>query len=409
MRVLIRDARVLTLAGGERPRRAHVGALGALDRHDVLVDGDRILGVGPSGSVGDGDRVIEARGRVLMPAFVDAHTHACWAGDRLDEWELKQRGASYLELLEAGGGIMSTVRAVREASEDELAVRLAARLNHMLVEGTCTVEVKSGYGLSTEHELKMLRAIERAAATWPGTVIATACIGHAIDGAHGAFVERTITETLDAVHEAHRRVAIDAYCEQGAWGLDDCIRLFERAIDLGHACRVHADQFNAMGMTPAAVRLGMRSVDHLEATPGAELRELAESSTYGVMLPCSGFQVDGRYANGRAFLDSDGALVIATNCNPGSAPSSSMPMAIALAVRHLGITCAEAIGACTANGASLLGLEDRGTIEAGQRADLVLLRHQDERQLGYEFGGDPVDAVICGGRVVRDDAAAGLG
>lgn len=370
----------------------------------MLIEGDRIVGVGPSGSVGDGDEVIEARGRVLMPAFVDAHTHACWAGDRLDEWELKQQGASYLELLEAGGGIMSTVRAVRAASEEELAEGLLGRLNHMLHEGTCTAEVKSGYGLSTEHELKMLRAIERAAEAWAGTVVATACIGHAIDGAHEAFVERTISETLDAVHEAYPNIAIDAYCEHGAWGLDDCIRLFERAIDLGHPCRVHADQFNAMGMTSASVRLGMRSVDHLEATHDTDLRALAESSTFGVMLPCSGFQVDGRYGDGRALLDAGGALVIATNCNPGSAPCSSMPMAIALAVRHLGITCAEAITCCTANGASLLAMDDRGTIETGSRADLILLRHDDERLLGYEFGGDPVEVVICGGRVIREMA-----
>ncbi|MFG0314596.1 MAG: imidazolonepropionase [Phycisphaerales bacterium] len=402
MSVLIKDGRVLTLAEGARPRRGGaLGVLAAIDGCDVRIEGDRIVEVG-CGLGADGvDRVVEAHGRVVMPAFVDAHTHACWAGDRLDEWELKQKGASYLELLEAGGGIMSTVRCVREASEAALGAHLLERLDHMLAEGTCTVEIKSGYGLSTDDELKMLRAIAIAARAWAGTVSMTACIGHAVDGAHKAFVERTIHETLDAVHDAFPEATIDAYCEQGAWGLDDCIRLFERAKELGHCCRVHADQFNALGMTPAAIKLGLRSVDHLEATHSTDLRALAESSTFGVMLPCSGFQVDGRYADGRGFVDVGGALVMATNCNPGSAPCSSMPMAIALAVRELGLTTAEAIGACTANAASLLGMGDRGTIEEGARADVIVLRHRDERMLGYEFGGRAVDVVVCGG-VVRD-------
>jgi imidazolonepropionase len=407
MSILIRDARVLTLAGPERPRRGEdLGSLHALDQHDVLVEGDRIKAVTPTGTLAPAEVTIDGAGRVLMPAFVDAHTHACWAGDRLDEWELKQKSATYLQILESGGGIMSTVRAVREASEGELAESLAERLDHVLREGTTTVEVKSGYGLATEHELKMLRAIGLASETFAGTVMPTACIGHGVDGPHDDFVQRTIGETLDAVHAAFPGVAIDAYCEQGAWTLDDCVRLFERAIDLGHPCRVHADQFNALGMTSAAIRLGLRSVDHLEATHATDLRALAGSSTFGVMLPCSGFHVDGRYANGRGFVDAGGALVIATNCNPGSAPSSSMPMAIALAVRHLGITAAEAIGACAVNGASLLGLVDRGTIETDQRADLILLRHTDERQLGYEFGGNPVDAVICNGKLVVPDRRA---
>lgn len=402
MSILIRDARVLTLAGADRPRRGQtMASLGALDRHDVLIEGDLITQVAPTGQIEGAPHEIEARGRVVMPAFVDAHTHACWAGDRLDEWDLKRAGATYLELLESGAGIMSTVRAVREATEDQLAIDLRARLEHMMREGTTTVEVKSGYGLSTDDELKMLRAIERAADGFAGTVVSTACIGHAIDGAHEAFVERTIGETLDAVHDAFPHIAIDAFCEQGAWGLDDCVRLFERALEMGHPCRVHADQFNSLGMVPAAIHLGLHSVDHLEATTPAQLRALAESGTCAVMLPCSGFHVDGRYADGRRFIEAGGALVIATNVNPGSAPCSSMPMAVALAVRNLGIAPAEAICACTANAASLLGLDDRATIAPGQRADLIMLRHEDERQLAHEFGGNPVDAVICAGQVIR--------
>ena len=402
---LIRAARVLTMGEAPGPRRgAELGELHAIDPGDVLIRDGRIEQVGVNLQTPDGCAIINAAGRVVMPAFVDCHTHACWAGDRLDEWELKQRGATYLELLKAGGGIMSTVRSVRAASQDELSEGLRQRLGVMLSEGTAHVEVKSGYGLSTRDELKMLRAIADAAGSFPGTVHPTACIGHAIDPDEDGFVDRTIAETLDAVHTEFPGIAIDAYCEQGAWSLDDCLRLFDRALELGHPVRVHADQFNSLGMIPEAIKRGFASVDHLEATTPEQLRALAQSETFGVMLPCSGFHVDGRYADGRGFLDAGGALAIATNANPGSAPCLSVPMAIALGVRHLGITAAEAIGACTINGAGLLGLSDRGRIAPGLPADLVILRHRDERQLGYEFGGRHVDAVFVGGRLVSGSA-----
>ncbi|MEM9372809.1 MAG: imidazolonepropionase [Planctomycetota bacterium] len=399
---LIRNARVLTMAEGSSPRRGdRHAALGALDNCDVLITDDRIDTVANVVDVAV-DRIIDADERVLMPAFVDCHTHACFAGERLDEWELKQRGATYLDMLRSGGGIMATVRAVREASRESLAASLLERLNVMMSEGTTACEVKSGYGLTTEHELKMLGAIADASERWPGRVRMTACIGHAIDPDTPGFVEMTIRETLPAVHEAFPGCTIDAYCEDGAWTLEETVALFEAAAAFGHPLRVHADQFNALGMLEAAIRLGARSVDHLEATGEDGLRRLAASGTMGVMLPCSGFHVDGRYADGRAFIDAGGALAIATNCNPGSAPCLSMPMAIALAVRHLGITAAEAIAASTINGASLLGFDDSGTIQPGKRADLVLLRHRDERQLGYQFGGRHTDLVMAAGRIVSE-------
>ncbi|MCA9300842.1 MAG: imidazolonepropionase, partial [Phycisphaerales bacterium] len=341
---------------------------------------------------------LDARGRVLMPAFVDCHTHACWAGDRLDEWDLKRQGATYLEILASGGGIMSTVRAVRNADDESLVRDLVARLDLMLAHGTCTVEVKSGYGLSTRDELRMLRAIEAAALEFPGTVVPTALLGHAIDPEQPDFVERTIRETLPAVSEAFPGITIDAYCEQGAWSFEQTCRLFDDAIDRGHPIRVHTDQFHALGMVEHAIERRFLSVDHLEAT--TRFGALGASDVTGVMLPCSGFHVDGRYGNGRALIDAGGRLCIATNLNPGSAPCASMPMAIALATRHLGISAWEAIVACTTNAAALLGFEDRGRIREGCRADLILLRDTDERELAYSFGHNPVDAVICGG-VVR--------
>ncbi|MBL0926257.1 MAG: imidazolonepropionase [Phycisphaerales bacterium] len=406
MSVVFRNARVLTLAGPDGPKRGSaLGELAVLPRGRVETEGDRIVSVGPEDGSNPppGRRQIDAGGRVLMPGFVDCHTHALWAGDRLDEWRMKLAGARYLDILKAGGGIMSTVRAVRAADEAELIASLRRRLVVMAREGTTTVEVKSGYGFDTANELKMLSVIEsvRAGGGTLPTVIPTALLGHGVDPDVPGFVDLTIGPTLDAVHDRYPGITLDAFCEDGAWSPADCARLFERGLALGHRFRIHADQFNELGALRWAFEHGAVSVDHLEATSPDHLARLARSGTFGVMLPCTGFHTDGRYADGRRFVDAGGALALASNCNPGSSPCGNMPMTIGLAVRKLGLTPAEAIAAATVNPAQLLGLTDRGTIGAGRRADLILLRHTDERQLAYEFGGNPVDLVMLGGALVE--------
>lgn len=397
MSLHIRNARILTLAGPPGPRRGKaLGDLGVIPGGEVLIADGKIAAVGPKVEVPAGVESIDAQGRVLMPGFVDCHTHACWAGDRLAEWEQKLAGVPYLEIMKKGGGIHSTVRAVREATQKQLAASLRDRLGLMLRDGTTTVEVKSGYGLDTENELKMLRAIRRAAGDWPGSVVATALLGHAVEGDPEDYARMVTKEMLAEVSREFPDIAVDAYCEKGAWSVEACVKLFEKA-HKHHPIRVHADQFNSLGMIGEAIRLHARSVDHLEAATKRDLDDLARSESYGVILPCTGFHTDGRYARGGYFVDKGGALALATNCNPGSSPTHSMPLAIALAVRFCGLTPAEAIAAATVNAARLLGLNDRGTIEPGQRADLILLHHKDERQLAYELGGNPVDVVICGG------------
>jgi len=411
MTLIIHDARVVTGKPGAS----------AIDCATVVIDDGVITSVtpacaqggAPDATIRENNQVINAQGRVLMPAFVDAHTHACWAGDRLDEWEAKCRAAragagagDYLRILKSGGGIMATVRAVRQATQEELTASLQQRLHNMLHQGATTIEIKSGYGLTTRDECKMLRAIADAAREFPGTVVPTALLGHAVDPDQPDFFDRTINETLPAVSTEFPSVAIDAYCEDGAWPVEQCERLFRKAIELGHPVRVHADQFHALGMTQLAIDLGARSIDHLEATPLEPLQALARSSAFGVMLPVSGFHLDDRYANGRAFLDAGGKLVIATNCNPGSAPTTSMPFVIALAARKLGLAASEAIAACTSQAAALLNMPDRGVLAPGKRADVILLEHTDERRLAHTLGGDPVDVVVCSGQVVKDRDAA---
>lgn len=404
MSLLIRGARVVTLARGPLPRRG--GAmrdLAVLPRADVLVSDGLISKVDHGLPDPPDGEIIEARGRVLMPGLIDCHTHACFAGSRLDEWERKLAGESYLDILKAGGGIMATVRATRAASQLELAELLVQRVRRMTALGSTTIEVKSGYGLSTAEELKMLRAIHAARPHVAATLVPTALIAHAIDPdvPRTRFVETTIRETLPAVAAEFPGITIDAYCEEGAWTLDECGRLFEEARRLGCPCRAHADQFNRLGAIARADAWNLRSVDHLEASAPADLAVLAATGTVGVMLPCAGLHTDRRFADGRALIDAGGALAVATNFNPGSAPCPSLPMAMAMSVRLNGLRPHESITAATVNAAAALGLSDRGRIEPGLRADLVLLRHSDERELVHEFGDNPVDAVICAGRLIQ--------
>jgi len=408
MSIVIRNARVVTALGPGARGGAEMGRLTVLDGVDVACDGAMIASVGGvRGNTPAGAVEIDAGGRLVTAGLVDCHTHACWAGSRLDEWERKLAGEDYLSILKSGGGIMSTVRAVRGASEADLAEKLSARLARMLAGGTTTVEAKSGYGLSTEAELKMLRAIGVAARSFPGTVVATALLGHAVDpdeaGGELGFVERVIAETLPAVSKAFPGVAVDAFCERGAWSRDQCVRLVEAAQRLGHPVRAHADQFTSLGMVGEAVRLGAVSVDHLEATTAEDAAVLAKSRTIAVGLPVCVAHLGtggGTAANLRRIVSAGGAAAVASNWNPGSAPSGSMPLALGLAVRLCGLTPSEALVAGTVNAAAVLGLYDRGRVQAGARADLVLWNATDPREIVFEFGGPGVAAVIAGGRLV---------
>lgn len=370
-------------------------------RGGVIAEVRRVVaGAAPAAPTGD---ATDAAGRVVLPGFVDCHTHACWfdpdgihGSHRLDEWELRRRGTPYLDILRAGGGIMATVRAVRGATRRQLADQLGERLAVLRGNGTTTVEVKSGYGLSTDGEIKMLRAIHDQPGVGASEIVATALLGHAIDPdvPRDVFVRRTIAETLDAVHAEFPGITIDAYCEEGAWSPEECEALFRRANSLGHPLRVHVDQFHSLGFTPRAVALGARSVDHLEASTRADLESIARAAPradgqgpFAVALPACGYHLDGRYANLAALAAACPERVcIATNLNPGSAPCYSMAPVIALAVQHCGLSVAQAIAAATANPARLLGLSDRGEIAPGKRADLVLLNCTDARSLAFTSG-----------------------
>ncbi|MEN9641926.1 MAG: hypothetical protein RIR77_1115 [Planctomycetota bacterium] len=399
--IAIENARIVSCvppAGGGALRGGAMGALRVIERGHVIVENGRIaaVGAGPAVTRAVSAR-IDARGRVLMPAAVDCHTHACWAGERWGEWEQKRAGASYLEILKAGGGILSTVKAVRAASRDALASQLAERLAEMRAVGTGAVEVKTGYGLDAETELKMLEAILDVRAVWPAPIVATLLLGHALDSENPAQVA-DMCALLERVAQRVPNAAVDAYCEEGAWNVAMCRTLFAKARQLGMPVRVHADQFNAIGALELALEFGARSVDHLEASTASGIAALAASSSIGVVLPVCGFALDGRFADGRKLIDQGGALAAASNWNPGSAPSPSVQFAAALAAKHMRLTAAETICAVTYNAACVLGLEgSTGSIGVGLRADLQLLTHRDERAYAHEVAGPGPDLTILGG------------
>lgn len=403
--VTIANARLLTMRGEDGGRcGVAMQDLGEIEHGWLSVENGRISGIAegspPESQIAD--VVLDLDGRLVLPTWIDCHTHACWAGSRLQEWSDLLAGASYTEILKAGGGILSTVRAVRTAPQDALAADLLSRTGRMQVHGTGTVEVKSGYGLDTESEIKMLRAIHEVSQEADQQIVGTFLGAHAIDPDQPDFVDHVIEDTLPAVVGEFPGITCDAYLETGAWSLGDTQRLFVRAAELGCSIRLHTDQFNSLGGVPMAIEMGARSVDHLEAISAADVAAIGRSDTVAVLLPASGFHLDGRYAPGRSLIDAGAAVAIATNYNPGSAPTPSMPMAIALACRRCGMLPAEAIVAATWNAAVVLGIEhETGSLEVGKRANVQVIDERDPQAIAWEFGTVPPPIVLLDGQPVQ--------
>jgi imidazolonepropionase len=410
--LLIRNAgQLLTIASPDGPKRgAAMRDLGIVPGGAVAIRDGVILAAGPSDQLATqvrADRTLDAAGCVIMPGFVDPHTHLVWAGARADEFEMRLAGATYMEIMAAGGGIMSTVRHTRAATLDELVVQTRPRLARALAHGTTTVEIKTGYGLNVKDELKQLEAIERLREGFPGTLVPTFLGAHAVPaefkGRPGEYVDLIVGEMLPAVAALDNPPPFcDVFCEDGAFSLDQSRRVLQAARDLGFRLKIHVDEFKPLGGTRLAVELGATSADHLVCTPPDEIELLARSDTVAVALPGTPFGLGHReYTPARALIDAGGAVALATDCNPGTCWCENMQFMIALACRAMSMTPAEAISAATINAAHALGLGDRvGSLEPGKRADLILLDVPSYQYLGYRFGTNLVRTVIAGGQIV---------
>ena len=410
--LLIHNAsQLLTLASPGGPKRgAAMGDLGIVPGGAVAIRDGLILATGPSDQLARqvrAERTLDAGGRVVLPGLVDPHTHLVWAGDRADEFEKRVAGASYMEIMAAGGGIMSTVRHTRAATVDDLLAETRPRLERALAHGTTTVEIKTGYGLNVWDELKQLEAIERLRAGFPGTLVATFLGAHAIPteykGRADAYVDLLVGEMLPAVAALDNPPPFcDVFCEDGAFSLDQSRRILEAARDLGFRLKIHVDEFRPLGGTRLAVELGAASADHLVCTPPDEIELLARSDTIAVALPGTPFGLGHHdYTPARALIDAGGAVALASDCNPGTCWCENVQFMIALACRAMSMTPAEAISAATINAAHAVGLGDvAGSLEPGKRANLILLDAPSYPHLAYRFGTNLVHTVIAGGRII---------
>ena len=399
-RLLIRDlAQVVSPSGREAPLRGtSLGELDLVETAYVLVRGDRIEAVGPMRELPrlDGElEELDGHGLSAVPGLIDCHTHPAFGGDRANEFALRAAGATYEELLAAGGGILSTTRATRAAGPEALAAAVARHRDAMLARGTTTFEGKSGYGLDRDTELAQLDAIRDAGGlpTWLGA--------HAVPPEHAdadAYVDWALAEVLpDAARVA---VAADVFVERGTFDVAQARRFLVACREAGLALRLHGDQLTEQGAVPLAIELGARSVDHLEATGPEGVAALAASDVVGVLLPVAALFLGRPMPPARALVDAGAAIALATDFNPGSAFCESLPVVSTLACTQLRLSPGEALAACTVNAAHVLGLTDRGRLAEGQRADIVLLDASDWRHLAYHFAGDVVHTVVQAGRVV---------
>ncbi len=414
-------SQLLTITGS--PQRGHaLGNLGIIENGAVLIEDDLISAVGPSDemrAIYADQETLDASGCVVMPGLVDPHTHVVWAGDRAAEFEMRIQGKSYLEIMGAGGGIVSTVRKTRQASLDELLAQTRPRLQRMFANGTTTAEVKSGYGLDTETEIKTLEAVLALDEEGPIELIPTFLGAHAIppefkDNTQG-YTDVVCNEMLPALkkwavdsgqfsvdnEQTTLLPYVDVFCETGAFSLDQSRQILETAREMGFPLKIHADEFDNLGGAALAAELGAASADHLVVTSKEDIAAMGSSDTVAVSLPCTPFGLaEGEYTPAEDFLEANCILAIATDINPGTAWCESIQFAITLACRYLRLTPAQAIVAATLNAAAAINRESKiGSIEPGKQADLLILDVPDYRHLGYRIGGNLVRTVIKKGQI----------
>jgi imidazolonepropionase len=389
-------------------------SIGLIDGGGILVTGGVIRAVGevgdPVSSGVEAPEVLDASGMVVLPGLVDSHTHTVFAGTREKEYELRVSGASYMEIAEHGGGINSTVAQVRRASEEELVETSMPRLRSMLRAGTTTVEVKSGYGLDLENEIKMLRAMRRVGEAQPVDVVPTFLGAHEFPpeyrDARDRYVSLVVDDMIPAVAEEGLAEFCDVFCEQGVYTADQARLILGRGREYGLRPMVHADEFAESGAASVAAEVGAVSAGHLGFASDDGLLAMKEAGTVATLLPGVAFGLArARFADARRILDLGLDVALATDFNPGSSMVNSLPVISSLACSFMRMTPSEAILGLTRNAARAIGREaEIGSISPGKVADLVLFRIPDFRYIPYHLAGDIVGTVIKGGKAVYNSA-----
>jgi imidazolonepropionase len=402
--LIIGISQLVTAQGAEAKRGRRMGELSVLKDAVLAVSGGRIDWVGTRNDwVGKAASTVDLGGVAVLPGLIDPHTHAVWAGDRLADFEARTEGATYEQILLAGGGIRSTVRATAAAPMEELVKLAKPRVEALVRSGATTIEVKSGYGFTMSAEIAMLEAIAKLAAETQVRIVATLLIHlPPVDEAERArYVEDVRSELIPEVARRRLALAVDVFVEREAWQVAEAEQMFACAAGHGLAVKLHSDQFHSVGGVELGVRMGALSVDHLEAVGDAQIAALAASHTIATILPGVSLHLGIPAAAGRRLMDAGAAVAVGTDLNPGSSPLFSSAAALGLAVRMNGLTAQEAIVAGTVNAAAALGLSDRGRLEAGCVADFMVLHGKDWRDLVYVMGANSVREVWVGGRRVQ--------
>jgi len=417
--MLIHSAsQLLTLSGAPQRGKA-LGSLNIIEHGAIVFRNEKIVAVGKTDELRNAypdEPTLDAGGCVLMPGFVDPHTHLIWAGDRANEFELKMSGVPYLDILANGGGIISTVKATRIASMETLIAQTRPRLLRMFANGTTTVEAKTGYGLQTATELRLLKALLALDDESPLELAITFLGAHAIapeykDNPQGYTdeVTNTMLPVLKDWWETHApRLPlpfVDVFCETKAFTLEQSRQILSKAQSLGFPLKIHADEFDNLGGASLAAEMGAASADHLVVTSDTDIAVLGKSDTVAVALPCTPFGLaEEHYTPAKKLLEANAILALATDCNPGTSWNESMQIAIALACRYMGLTPAQAIAAATINAAHAIRRADTiGSLEVGKQADMLILSVPDYRQVGYRYGTNLVKQVIKRGHVYSVD------
>lgn len=406
------------MAGPDRPRHgAEMRRVGLVPNGAVLIEDSTILAAGNRDLVLAHEAarsavVIDARGKVVLPGFVDSHAHPVFAGSRLKDFASRLEGKSYGEIAADGGGILSSVSAVRRATEKELTEGLRLRAAKFLASGTTTLEAKSGYGLELDSELKMLRAIKAVGEAGPLQLVPTLLAAHALppEMRHDreGYVRRVIDEIIPAAVKAGLAAFVDVFCEAGFFTREETMRIFSAGSAAGLRPKLHAEQLSRSGSVAPAVRAGAVSLDHLDCAEDADIAALAASSAVACLVPGSNYFLGKPYPPARRLIDGGAAVALATDFNPGSCPCWDMRMIMSIAATQMRMTPEETLTAATVNGAWALGLgKSLGTIEPGRAADLVCYDAEDYREVPYYFGAPEVVWTMKRGSLVYSRAQAG--
>jgi len=410
--LVIMGGQVVTAAHKEYPVRGRaMQHLEVLDRGWVACAGDKIIAVGspdevrPRVELTSKTQIIDAEGKTVTPGLIDPHTHLIFGGSREDEFYLRAQGADYMEIMAAGGGILSSVRATRAASLTELVASGRQRLCWMLRQGVTTVECKSGYGLDLETELKQLEAVRILQREQPVELVPTFLGAHAwppeYQEDHQGYLEFLLDTVLPAVREQGVAEYVDVFTEKGVFSVEQSRRIFARARELGFRLRVHADEMHNLGGAELAAELGMASADHLLMISDQGIQALAASEVIPILLPGTAFSLRKPYAPARKMLEAGLPLALATDFNPGSCPTASLHLVMSLACLYMAMTPEEVFNAVTINAAHSLQRSDRlGSLEPGKQADVVIFAADDFRKIPYFIGVNLVETVVKAGQIV---------